>query len=122
MPHAHVILSASALFGNTVITKEEERLGKIEDIMIDLDYGRIAFAVLSFGGLLGSGDRLLAIPWDVLSRDSKGEQFILDVNKERLKNAPSFDKDRWPQMTDRRWSHDVYSYYHRRPYWEWRFK
>jgi hypothetical protein len=78
--------------------------------------------VLSLGGFLGIGDRLLAIPWDVLLRDPNGKRFILDVNKERLRHAPGFDKDHWPQMADRKWGQDVHSYYHRRPYWEWSFK
>jgi sporulation protein YlmC with PRC-barrel domain len=122
MPHASIILSASAISGDAVVTKEGENLGRIEDLMIDLEYGRIAYVVVSLGGFLGIGDRLLAIPWDVLSRDPQGKRFILDVNKERLRHAPGFDKDHWPQMADRKWGQDVHSYYHRRPYWEWSFK
>lgn len=130
MQHAinNVVLFASTLSGDVVVNQQGEDLGKIEDLLIDFEYGRIAYVVVSFRGFLGIADKLLAIPWDALSMeipwnalypDPKGKKFILDVNKEHLKNAPGFDKDHWPQMADRKWGQHVHNYYGCRPYWEW---
>ena len=85
--------------------------------MIDLDTGRIAYAVLSFGGFLGMGDKLFAIPWSALTVDKVEKRFILNVDKELLKRAPGFDKDHWPNMADRAWGAQVFKYYGAKPYW-----
>ncbi len=69
--------------------------------MIDMQSGRISYAVLSFGGFLGMGDRLFAVPWQALKLDTENKRFTLNVSKEQLKNAPGFDKDHWPTMADR---------------------
>ncbi|MGH9398305.1 MAG: PRC-barrel domain-containing protein [Terriglobia bacterium] len=98
-PATHIrVLAASTLTGDKVVNLQKEDLGKIEDLMIDLESGRIAYAVLSFGGFLGLGDKLFAIPWSALKIDTVEKQFILNVNKELLKQAPGFAKDHWPNM------------------------
>lgn len=66
----------------------------------------------------GMGNRLFAIPWNALTLDADNHNFILDVPKEHLKDAPGFDKDHWPTMADARWATHVHSYYDARPYWE----
>ncbi len=86
--------------------------------MIDLDNGRIAYCVLSFGGFLGMGDKLFAVPWSALTLDTENKCFILNVDKERLNKAPGFDKDNWPYMTDADWGTRVYTFYNVKPYWE----
>lgn len=111
------VLSASTLIGDEVRNAMGEKLGKLEEIMLDLDEGRVAYAVLSFGGFLGVGDKLFAIPWEALAVDTENEEIVLDVPKERLENAPGFDKDNWPQTTDRQWLSEVHSYYGYDPYW-----
>jgi sporulation protein YlmC with PRC-barrel domain len=112
------VMAADTLQGDDVVNAAEEDLGKIQDIMLDVPSGRIAYAVLSFGGFLGMGDKLFAIPWSALKLDPDNHRFILDINKEQLKNAPGFDKDHWPSMADQQWAMEVHSYYGRRPYWE----
>ncbi|MGO4883697.1 MAG: PRC-barrel domain-containing protein [Bryobacteraceae bacterium] len=112
------VLSASTLEGNSVRNSSGEDLGKISEIMIDIPNGRVAYAVLSFGGFLGMGDRLFAIPWSILKVNEDEKYFVLDVDKEVLKNAPGFDKDNWPDMSDTTWGTKVFSYYHAQPYWE----
>jgi sporulation protein YlmC with PRC-barrel domain len=112
------VLSASTLTGDTVRNSKGEDLGKIEELMIDVDRGRIAYAVLSFGGFLGMGDKLFAIPWEALTIDFAEHEFVLDVDKDLLKNAPGFDKNHWPHMADRQWGQGIYDYYGHRPYWE----
>ncbi|HUE03653.1 MAG TPA: PRC-barrel domain-containing protein [Bryobacteraceae bacterium] len=116
------VLSASTLAGNDVRNSSGEDLGKISEIMIDIPTGRVAYAVLSFGGFLGMGDRLFALPWSILKLDEDEKCFILDVDKQVLKNAPGFDKSNWPDMSDTTWGGTVFSYYHAEPYWETREK
>jgi len=112
------VLSASTLKGDKVVNLQGEDLGKIEDLMIDLERGRVAYAVLSFGGFLGMGDKLFAIPWEALAVDTSDKRFVLNVDKELLKRAPGFDKDRWPDMTDPAWGTELYGYYGYKPYWD----
>ncbi|HET7453635.1 MAG TPA: PRC-barrel domain-containing protein [Thermoanaerobaculia bacterium] len=112
------VLSASTLSGDPVRNTRGEDLGKIEDFMIDLDTGRIGYAVLSFGGVFGIGDKLFAVPWKAMSVDTDRHCFLLDVPKERLKNAPGFDKDNWPDITSTEWNTQINSFYGTKPYWE----
>jgi len=86
--------------------------------MIDIASGRVAYAVLSFGGFLGMGDKLFAIPWSSLAIDTVEKRFILNVDKSLLERAPGFDKNNWPDMADRTWGAGVYSYYGTKPYWD----
>jgi hypothetical protein len=111
-------MSASTLNGDAVVNAAGEDLGKIDDIMIDTPTGRVAYAVLSFGGFLGMGDKLFAIPWDRLKLDEDNHRFILNIDKGTLEKAPGFDKDNWPDMGDPSWGSRVYSYYGSRPYWD----
>jgi sporulation protein YlmC with PRC-barrel domain len=112
------VLAADTLTGDKVVNLQNEDLGKIEHLMIDLATGRIAYAVLSFGGFLGMGDKLFAIPWSALTVDTVEKRFILKVDKELLKLAPGFDKERWPNMADRAWGTQVFKYYGAKPYWD----
>jgi sporulation protein YlmC with PRC-barrel domain len=112
------VLSASTLKNEKVVNAAGENLGNIEEYMIDLEDGRIGYCVLSFGGFLGMGDKLFAIPWRAMTLDTENECFILNMDKERLKQAPGFDKDNWPDMTDREWGTRVHTFYHVTPYWQ----
>jgi sporulation protein YlmC with PRC-barrel domain len=104
-------LSATTLIGDPVRTPDGDDLGKIEDLMIDLDTGCIVYAVLSFGGFLGLGDKLFAIPWSALTVDLEEKCFRLDVDKETLQEAPGFNKNHWPQADDFGMVATVYAYY-----------
>src|ERR1051325_3934046 len=86
------VLAADTLTGDKVVNRQKEDLGTIEHLMIDVETGRVAYAVLSFGGFLGMGDKLFAIPWSALAIDTGGKQFILEVDKNLLESAPGFDK------------------------------
>jgi sporulation protein YlmC with PRC-barrel domain len=111
------VIAADTLTGNKVVNLEKEDLGRIEHLMIDLESGRVGYAVLSFGGLPGMGDKLFAIPWSFLAVDTVEHRFILNVDKELLKADPGFDKDHWPNMADHTWGSKVYTYYGAKPYW-----
>ena len=118
MAQTPTVLAADTLTGDKVVNRQKEDLGKIEHLMIDLETGRIAYAVLSFGGFLGMGDKLFAIPWSALALDTVEKRFILNVDKELLKSAPGFDKDQWPNMADLGWGAKVFTYYGAKPYWD----
>ena len=105
------VMSASTLTRDSVVNSKGEDLGTIEDIMIHLDSGRIAYAVLSFGGILGIGDKLFAVPWEALTLDEDQKHFILNVDKDFLEAAPGFNKDNWPDMADPQFKSRVYTYY-----------
>ncbi|MGH9736332.1 MAG: PRC-barrel domain-containing protein [Candidatus Acidiferrales bacterium] len=117
-PDAYTIIAKKSLIGTKVINTAREDLGSIDDLAIDASTGRVAYAILSFGGWLGMGNKYFAIPWEALNFNPSEKAVVLSVEKERLKNAPGFDKDDWPNMSDRAWGSQLYSYYGYRPYWE----
>lgn len=111
------IMAADTLEGDDVVNSKGEDLGEIKDIMVDVRSGRVAYAVLSSGGFLGMGDKLFAIPWSALTLDADHKCFILDVEKEKLQQAPGFDKDHWPSMADTVWAQQVHDYFGQKTYW-----
>jgi sporulation protein YlmC with PRC-barrel domain len=111
------VLSASSITSDKVVNDAGEHLGKIEDLMIDLESGRIAYAVISFGGFIGAGDKLFAVPWEAFQISFHDKKFILNVPKEDLKMAPGFDKNHWPEAADNSWLQEVYEYYNCTPFW-----
>lgn len=111
------IMAAATLDGNDVYNLANEKLGTISDIMLDVPRGRIAYAVMSRGGILGMGDKLFAIPWSALTLDTQRKCFVLDIDEERMKNAEGFDKDNWPRMADAAWATRTHEYYNQSPYW-----
>lgn len=111
------LLSANSLLKDKVINARGEELGTIKDFMMDYRRGIVAYAVLSFGGFLGLGDKLFAVPWRSLKLDADRHAFVLDVDKETLKRAPGFDKDKWPDMNDRTWGESIHGFYKVPVYW-----
>jgi sporulation protein YlmC with PRC-barrel domain len=109
-------LSASTIKGDKVVNAAGDDIGKIDELMIDLDNGRVAYAVLSFGGLLGLGDKLFSIPWQALKLRLHEHAFLLDIPKEDLEKAEGFDKDNWP--TTREELSRSYTHYGYRTYWQ----
>ena len=110
------LMGADTLIGNDVYNHKDEDLGDIKEIMLDMSSGQVAYAVLSFGSFLGMGEKLFAVPWGALTLDTINKRFILNVEKDRLKSAPGFDKDDWPDMADRSWTQDIHAYYGTRPH------
>ena len=110
------LMGAETLVGNDVYNEKNENLGNIKEIMLDMRSGRIGYAVLSFGGFLGMGTKLFAVPWDALKLDTEHKRFVLNVPKDRLKGAPGFDQDDWPNMADPTWEKATHAYYGTRPH------
>lgn len=103
------VLSASMLMGDKVRSISGENLGKIEELIVDLQEGRVAYAVVSLGGFLG--DKLFAIPWKALKFVQDKKEMILNLHKERLQQAPSFNKFDWPDFSDATVTNGIDSYY-----------
>jgi sporulation protein YlmC with PRC-barrel domain len=115
---SHSPVKASSIIGTDVVNAKHEDLGDIKEVVIDPHTGRVAYAVVSFGGILGMGEKLFAIPFSAFDYDVTENEYVLDVSKEQLKAAPGFDSDHWPSMSDEKWNRDVYKYYKQSPYWE----
>ena len=107
-------LSTSSLRNTPVVNPNGQDLGAIKDLMVDTASGRVEYAVLDFGGFLGIGDKLFAVPLQAFTVDTTNERFVLDVPKERLENAPGFDKNDWPETADTTFVENVYDFYGQR--------
>ena len=98
------VLTASILKGDKVTNTKGEDLGTVEEIMLDLEHGRVAYVVLSFGRVNWMpNDKLFAVPWEALSISFHDKKFILNVSKETLKSAPGFNRNKWPEVADFSW-------------------
>ncbi len=103
------LMGAATLTGNDVVNETGEALGDIKEIMLDMRSGRVAYAVLSFGGFLSVGEKLFAVPWNALKLDTINKCFVLSVGKQKLESAPGFDPDAWPNMADSSWARDIHA-------------
>ena len=110
------LMSAGSLTGDDVFNLNDEEIGSIKEIMLDMRTGRVSYAVLSFGGFLSMGEKLFAVPWQALKLDAVNKRFILDIDKERLETAPGFSNDDWPDMADSAWALGIHNHYGTRPY------
>lgn len=105
------VLSASTLSSDDVYNPKGEKLGSIKELMLDIESGKVCYAVLSFGGFLSLGEKLFAVPWTALTVDTENKRIVMDIDEERLKKAPGFDTDNWPNMADATWGKSVHAYY-----------
>jgi hypothetical protein len=116
--YTNIVPAKKTVIGSKVINGQNEELGKIEDLVLDAGSGRVAYAVLSFGGFLGMGDKNFAIPWDAFRFNISDRQAVLNVDKTLLESAPGFSKDSWPNMADVTWGNQIFRHYGYKPYWE----
>ena len=95
----------STIKGMDVWNLDNEHVGKIDELVIDIEKGQVVYAAMSVGGFLGVGDKLFAIPWRefTMEIDEKSKFFRVDVTKEKLKAAEGFDKNAWPNVADPKW-------------------
>ncbi|HET9031411.1 MAG TPA: PRC-barrel domain-containing protein [Dokdonella sp.] len=111
MTNTNKFMSATTLIGDGINNPQGESLGDLKEIMLDTTTGTIAYAVVSYGGILGMGDKLFAVPWKAFSIDHANHKLVLNVSKERLKDAPGFDKDNWPNFADSAFASSLSTYY-----------
>jgi sporulation protein YlmC with PRC-barrel domain len=105
------LMGADTLIGDSVVNGNDQDLGDIKEIMLDMHSGQVAYAVLSFGGFLGLGEKLFAVPWQALHLDTINKRFVLNIEKDRLKTAPGFNPDAWPDMSDVTWAKQIHNFY-----------
>src|SRR5688572_7553170 len=103
-------LTATTIIGDKVYNNEDDSLGQIKDVMLNLNDGKIEYVVIEYGGFLGIGEKYFAVPFKALALDTSRHAFILGQKKEVLENAPGFDKDHWPETN----SHEMEKTYR---YW-----
>lgn len=104
-------LHAKKIIGYELRNPQGEDLGKIDDLMVNLEKGEVEYVVVEFGSFLGMGGKLFAVPFKELKLDSDNKSFILDRDKEYLKKSPGFDKDHWPDTNDHSYFNNVTMYY-----------
>lgn len=107
---------ASSFSARTVVDSDGQVLGSVVDLMLDLDRGCVAYAVVGTGGFMGIGERLFAVPWSALRTD--GEQLALQGKRSEFEEAPSFDREHWPHTPGPSWHQRLHDHFHSRPYWE----
>jgi sporulation protein YlmC with PRC-barrel domain len=108
-----LIVSVSALKGDSVVDLEGVKLGTLEEIMIDMTTGRMSYAVLA-----GKGDRLYAIPWETFSLDTENKRLVSNIERSDFEKATGFDRNNWPDMSDRDWGSRIHHLYRCIPHWE----
>ncbi|TWI62149.1 PRC-barrel domain protein [Pseudoduganella lurida] len=105
------LMGADTIIGDHIHNLKDEHLGSVKEIMLDMQSGRVAYVVMASGGVLTIGEKLFAIPWEALALDTANHQLRLNIDKERIENAPGFDKDNWPDMANQAWTTEIHSYY-----------
>jgi sporulation protein YlmC with PRC-barrel domain len=106
----------SAIVGKKIENSQGKNLGNIEEVVIDAATGDVAYAVLAFGGFLGLGEKLFALPWSAL-KQSTSDTFTVPLTEEQIKKAPGFDRADWPSMEEKHWGDMIHAYYGQPPYW-----
>lgn len=112
-----MILSSSSIEGTSVVNRDGQDIGSIKDLMINTNRGSISYAVLSFGGFMGINDKYFAIPFEAFTVDTENERLVLNIDKDKLENAPGFDKDNWPTNANHDYLTKTYQYYGYEPNW-----
>jgi sporulation protein YlmC with PRC-barrel domain len=97
--------------GKDIHDPKGDEIGVVEAVTVDTDKGDIAYVVMSHGGFLGIGEKLVAVPWREFRMTQSGDALVLDISEQRLDKAPSFDDDNWPKMSDPKWREKVDAYY-----------
>jgi sporulation protein YlmC with PRC-barrel domain len=112
------MISSEKVEGTSVMNKQGEKIGSIESVMIEKRSGKVAYAVMSFGGFLGIGDQHHPVPWQSLVYDTNLGGYVIDADRARLEAAPTYTGKDLPNWSDRQWGQRVHQYYGVRPYWE----
>jgi hypothetical protein len=107
------VLRTSTIEGMKVRNPQNEDLGHVKELVVDVESGQVKYAALSFGGVLGVGDKLFAVPWKalVLKSGEKERYFVLNVDKQKLEHAKGFNQTQWPDMADPNWTAETETFY-----------
>ena len=111
------LIAAEKVAGTEVYNSAGDHLGEIHDMMIDKVSGKVAYAIMSFGGFLGLNEKFHPLPWKVLAYDTEKGGYVVPVTKELLEKAPMYDSEGHPDWADRTYGKRVHDYYGVAPYW-----
>jgi hypothetical protein len=110
------LIASDKVEGTAVYNRTGERLGDVHNFMVDKYSGRVAYAVMSFGGFLGIGEQYHPLPWKVLNYDTNMGGYVVDLDEETLRGAPTFSEDEGPHWGSRNWDTRIHDYYRVPPY------
>lgn len=105
------------IIGTKVVNRQHEDMGQVEEVVIDVFNGRIAYLVLSFGGFLGMGEKLYAVPWKALHYHKELKVYVINLTHDQINQAPGFEKETWPEFADERWNRKLHEHYELPGYW-----
>jgi len=111
------LIAADKVEGTAVYNPAGEKLGTVENLMIDKQSGRVGYAVMSFGGFLGMGESRHPLPWDTLKYDTNLSGYVVDMDLDLLRGAPTYDEAQGVNWEDRDWNKRLHDYYGVAPYW-----
>lgn len=112
------LMNSGTLCSARVVNRRGELLGTVSELLLDVERGCIAYVVMAYGGFMGLGERLFALPWRALELDADHNALILDAERSSFDTAPAFDKEHWPSTPDAQWHRDVHRHYGSTPYWD----
>lgn len=103
------VFRTNSILGISVKTPAKKKIGEVEELVIDLNSGKVAYVAVSFGGFFGFGDKFFAVPWEEFSfvKDETENYLVVDTSAEKLKHLPGFDKEDWPDIATTNWDHEV---------------
>lgn len=105
------LIGSDKVEGTHVYNRQGDHLGQIERVMIDKYTGKVAYAVMSFGGFLGMGEEHYPLPWEVLDYDTGMDGYVVDLDRSKLEGAPSFSRGSDPAWHDPAYNREVYGHY-----------
>ena len=111
------LIASDKVQGTNVYNTAGDNLGSIHDLMIDKLSGKVAYAIMSFGGFLGIGNQYHPLPWSVLKYDTAMEGYVVHLDKSQLERAPAYDVGTEPAWGDREYETRIHDYYGVGPYW-----
>jgi hypothetical protein len=111
------LIAGARVAGTDVYNATGDHLGEIYDVMLDKQSGKVAYAIMSFGGFLGLGEKYHPIPWSVLDYDTSRGGYVVPLTKDKLKAAPMYDSEGEPDWDDKAYGKRVHDYYGTMPYW-----
>jgi PRC-barrel domain len=112
------LLGTTSFYGDSAYDESGKFLGELEELVLDLRFGRVVYAVLAIGGFLGMGRKMVAVPWSTVTIDRLYQRCVVNIELGRLIDAPSLDDDPLPHMADASWAVKIHAYYGCKPYWE----
>tara|TARA_R110002072_G_scaffold244868_2_gene404228 strand:- start:91 stop:471 length:381 start_codon:yes stop_codon:yes gene_type:complete len=114
---ANPLISSDRVEGTTVYNGQGDKLGSVDCVMLDKQQGKVAYAVMSFGGFLGIGEKRHPLPWQTLTYDEQKDGYVVNLTKDQLEKAPTLDRGDYDRLKDRTYGASIYSHYGQTPYW-----